>query len=509
MPTLPNTLYSASQVRELDRIAIEERGIPGIVLMKRAARATLDALLERWPSPHCITVYCGAGNNGGDGYIVAALARQQGIPVEVIQVAAPDKLTGDARRAYEFACQEQVSCILYGNADTPESGVIVDAMLGTGASGTVRGDFATAIRVINASGLPVVAVDIPSGLCSDAGAILGDCVAANLTVSFIGLKRGLLTARGPAFTGELVFDDLDVPDDIYDQIRADVRVLDWPHLFSLLAPRPADAHKGLFGHVMIIGGELGYGGAVTMAAEAALSTGAGLVSVATRPEHVSAVLARCPEVMAVGVTSGQSLEPWLSRPTVLVIGPGLGRTPWSEQMLQRAVASGLPMVVDADALNILSEGRVAANADSSGWLLTPHPGEAARLLGVDAAEVQRDRFAAVTALQQKYSGTVLLKGAGTLIASATGSAAESAITLCPYGNPGMATGGMGDVLSGVLGALLAQGFTLSQAAQLGACLHALAADDAAEHLGQLGLRATDLFAPLRARLNQHLADGFW
>ena len=506
MPTLPNTLYSASQVRELDRIAIEERGIPGIVLMKRAARATLEALLERWPGSQCISVYCGAGNNGGDGYIVAALARQQGIAVEVIQVASPEKLTGDARRAFEFARQEQVVFTPCETASTPASGVIVDAMLGTGATGTVRDGFVSAIRAINASGLPVVAVDIPSGLCSDTGTILGHCVEADLTVSFIGLKRGLLTGRGPAFTGELLFDDLDVPDDIYGEVTADATVLDWPHLASMLAPRPADAHKGLFGHVMVIGGELGYGGAVVMAAEAALCAGAGLGSVATRPEHVPAVLARCPEVMAVGVTSGQSLEPWLARPTVLVIGPGLGRTPWSEQMLQKAVASGLPMVVDADALNILSEGRVAVNADSSKWLLTPHPGEAARLLGIESAAVQKDRFAALAALQKKYAGTVLLKGVGTLIASGPDT---PGISLCPYGNPGMATGGMGDVLSGVLGALLAQGLSLTQAAHLGACVHALAADDAAEHLGQFGLRATDLFAPLRARLNQNLAQGLW
>ena len=496
MPRLPDTLYTAPQVRELDRIAIEEYGIPGLVLMKRAGRAALQALLERWPDPDGITVFCGAGNNGGDGYIVAALALQQGIPARVIQLAADDRLTGDAGRALAFARSEQVLMAHWSVAEVPQSGVVVDALLGTGIQGAVRPDFAEAIAAINHSGLPVVAVDIPSGLCADRGSSLGACVRADLTVTFIGVKQGLRTGQGPAVTGELVFDDLGVPDTLYARLEPSARVLDWQTLSLGLKPRPADAHKGLFGHVMVIGGDIGYGGAVLMAAEAALAAGAGLVSVATRPEHVGSILARCPEVMAVGVTSGQSLEPWLTRPSVLVIGPGLGRSPWSEQMLQKAVASGLPMVVDADALNILAEGRVAATAEGSGWLITPHPGEAGRLLGVSAAAVQADRFAAVEALQHRFKGTVVLKGAGSLVASPGGY-----LALCPYGNPGMASGGMGDVLSGILGGFLAQGYGLREAANLGVCVHSLAADHAVRDAGQRGLRATDLLAPLRKRLN--------
>jgi len=496
MARLPDTLYTARQVRELDRLAIEECGIPGLVLMKRAGRATLEALLERWPDPDEITVFCGAGNNGGDGYIVAALALQQGIPARVVQLAPDDKLAGDARRALDYARAERVPILPWPDAAVPTSGVVVDALLGIGIRGEVRGEFADAIAAINGCPLPVVAVDIPSGLCADRGAALGACVRADLTVTFIGVKQGLRTGQGPAAAGDLVFDDLGVPDSIHARLEPSVRVLHWPTLSLGLTPRPADAHKGQFGHVMVIGGDIGYGGAVLMAAEAALATGAGLVSVATRPEHVAPVLARCPEVMAVGVTSGQALEPWLSRPSVLVIGPGLGRSPWSEQMLQKAVASGLPMVVDADALNILSEGRVAASADSSGWLLTPHPGEAARLLGISAAEVQADRFAALAALREKFHGTLVLKGVGSLICGP-----DRPLALCPHGNPGMASGGMGDVLSGVLGGLLAQGLGPWQAATLGVCVHSLAADDAARDLGQRGLRATDLIAPLRARLN--------
>jgi NAD(P)H-hydrate epimerase len=496
MAPLPDALYSASQVREMDRIAIEEYAMPGLMLMKRAGRATLRALLERWPDPDCITVYCGAGNNGGDGYIVAALARQQGIAAQIVQVVSGDRLGGDARRALDYAVAERVPMTPWGEAAPPRQGVVVDALLGTGINGAVRAAVAAAIDVINGAGLPVVAVDTPSGLCSDRGVALGSCVRADLTVTFIGVKQGLRTGQGPAVTGELVFDDLGVPDALYQRLAPSVAVLDWRKLQSRLVSRAADAHKGLYGHVMVIGGDSGYGGAAIMAAEAALCGGAGLVSVATRPEHVAPLLARCPEVMAVGVTSGQAIEPWLSRPTVLVIGPGLGRSPWSEQMLQKAVATGLPMVVDADALNILAEGRVAVAGDSENWLLTPHPGEAGRLLGTGSAEVQEDRFAAVAALCGKFAGGVVLKGAGTLVA-----APGAPLSLCPYGNPGMATGGMGDVLSGVLGALLAQGYGMAEAAHLGVCAHSLAADLAEQARGQRGLRATDLFSPLRALFN--------
>lgn len=497
MSKIEKNLYTAAQVRALDRTAIDEFAIPGISLMKRAGRGAFDALLTRWPNPEKITVYCGSGNNGGDGYVIAALAAAQKLPAEVIQAASPEKLVGDARRAYEYALAEGVAMTPMAAAQMPEKGVVVDALLGTGLRGAVKAPFSSAIASINDSGLPVLAVDIPSGLCADTGSILGSAVRAQVTATFIGSKRGLYTGAAPACCGDIVYESLHVPEEIFAAVDCQSVRLDWTDLATRLPQRAADAHKGLYGHVMIIGGELGYGGAVAMAAEAALRVGAGLVSVATRPQHVNAIIARCPEVMATGVASGQELEPLLSRPTVLVVGPGLGRTPWSEQMLQKALAAGLPMVLDADALNILSEGRVGATADISRSVLTPHPGEAARLLNVSTGEIQRDRFNAVADISKKYSATVLLKGAGTLIASV-----DSPVLLCPYGNPGMAAGGMGDVLSGVIGSLIAQGLSLPEAASLGACLHSLAADDAAVNCGQIGLCATDLMPWLRARRNQ-------
>ena len=483
---LPDAAYTADQVAELDRLA-SAAGLPGLQLMKRAGRAAFELLLTRFAKPDSIVVYCGGGNNGGDGYVVAGLAAQRRLDVRVVELAAPEKLSGEAASARQFAVQEGVPMSPLNGADLPSEGVVVDALLGIGARGRVRGAYADAIQQINNSGLPVLALDIPSGLHPDTGVVLGTAVRANLTVTFIGLKQGLLTGRGAEQCGQLIFADLGVPDDIYDQVQPSATRLSSSQFLNALPRRTRHAHKGDFGHVMVIGGDMGYGGAAIIAAQAALRSGAGMVSLATRPEHVSAALSRCPELMVCGVTSGQELEPWLARPSVLVIGPGLGRSAWSEQMLQQAMATDLPMVVDADALNIIAEGRMAPPPVRDHWLLTPHPGEAARLLGCNTAEIEVDRFTAVRTLRERWGGTALLKGAGTLISSA--GHLPGVVT---GGNPGMASGGMGDLLSGILGGLVAQGLSLPEAAHLGACVHAEAGDLAAAEQGERGLLATDL-----------------
>ena len=274
-----------------------------------------------------------------------------------------------------------------------------------------------------------------------------------------------------------------------------MQILDLKKLLHFLPPRERTAHKGMFGHVMIIGGDKGMGGAVAMAAEASARTGAGLTSAATRPEHVAAILARRPEIMVTGVSSGQELEPLLARPSLLVVGPGLGRSAWSEQMLQQATLCGLPLVLDADGLNILAAGRVVRESKRDSRILTPHPAEAARLLGVTTADIQQDRTAAAQALQERYGGVIVLKGAGTLVCGL-----EGTVDICMGGNPGMASGGMGDVLSGIIGSLLAQGLALFDAARLGVCLHAEAADIAAKQ-GERGLLASDLIAQLPKLVN--------
>ena len=274
-----------------------------------------------------------------------------------------------------------------------------------------------------------------------------------------------------------------------------LKILNLKKLLAFLPPRERIAHKGMFGHVLVIGGDKGMGGAVALAAEAAARTGAGLTSAATQPAHVAAILARRPEIMVTGVTSGQELEPLLARPSLLVVGPGLGRSAWSEQMLQQATLCGLPLVLDADGLNMLAAGRVVRESKRDNWILTPHPAEAARLLGITTADIQQDRVAAVQTLQQRYGGVIVLKGAGTLMCGVDGT-----VSICMGGNPGMASGGMGDVLSGIIGSLLAQGLELLDAAKLGVCLHAEAADIAAKQ-GERGLLASDLLAQLQPLVN--------
>ncbi|MFT3931962.1 MAG: NAD(P)H-hydrate dehydratase [Spongiibacteraceae bacterium] len=497
MQTLPKNLYTSAQVRAFDRIAIDEYGIPGIQLMKRAGKAAFDDLLLRWPSFEHLYVFCGTGNNGGDGFIVAALAAQRNLPVTVWQVGDATKIRGDALLAKHFALDAGVAIERF-SGQLPKSGVIVDALLGTGLGGAVKSPFGEAIAAINQSKLPVLAIDIPSGLCGDSGCVLGAAVQATATITFIALKRGLFTGDAANHCGTIEFASLQIPEEIYGREKSVCTRVVLEDFATDLAPRPRTAHKGNFGHVVVIGGDHGMAGAVSMAAQAAARTGAGLVSCATRPEHIAAIVARCPEVMAHGVNGLGELKPLLDRATAIVIGPGLGQSAWSEQMLfsawQCAQEKSLPLSVDADALNLLAQGSIIESSRCDWWVLTPHPGEAARLLNCANAEIQCDRFAAAAALQQRYGGAVILKGAGSLVASSGG------IGVVNYGNPGMASGGMGDVLSGITGGLLAQGFVPARAAALAVCLHGRAADLAAKN-GERGLLATDLIPHLRELLN--------
>jgi len=497
-------LFRAEDVRELDSIAIHRGGIPGIQLMKRAGRAAFEQLCLRWPECESVVVCCGGGNNAGDGYVLAALAAQRRMPVRVLAAVAPDKLANDAKLAWQFAVQERVPIDSVSDWSeclaglTPET-VIVDALLGTGLKGEVRDAFRAAIQAVNNSKAAVLAIDIPSGLHADTGCVLGEAIRADLTMTFVGEKRGLYTGAASAHRGDVLFDDLLISntDETCLKALAEVPVSAYKlssASLSRLPARVADDHKGRFGHVMLIGGDSGFGGAIILASETCARAGAGLTSVATRSEHIPAILARRPELMAVGIPSGQALKPLLDKPSVIAIGPGLGRTPWSEQMLQQAAKRDVPLVVDADALNIIAEGRVITAQTRSNWVLTPHPGEAARLLGISVAEVQADRFQAVKQLQAKYGGVVVLKGPGTLIADGDD------IFLADVGNPAMATGGMGDVLTGLIAALLAQGLSLCDAACLGVWVHGRAADLAVEEQPRCGLMASDLIPFIRQLL---------
>ncbi|MEG4316599.1 NAD(P)H-hydrate dehydratase [Pseudomonas sp. FIP_A4] len=487
--SLPVALYTAAQVRELDARLIAA-GTPGFELMQRAAHAAWRALRRRWPDAGAVTVLAGRGNNAGDGYLVAALAHRAGWQVRVLAVGDPQALQGDAAKALAEA-QACGASIEAWHAAAALQGVLVDALLGTGISGAVRESYAGAITTINASGLPVLAIDLPSGLCADTGQVLGQAVRADLSVTFIGLKLGLFTADGPDRVGTLVFDDLQADPGIVAQVASEAVRLDHGSL-ARIAPRSPTAHKGSFGQVLVIGGDLGTGGAALLSAEAALRGGAGMVSLATRPEHVTASLVRRPEIMCSGVESTYSLTTLVERADVLVVGPGLGQAPWGRSLLSLAAQSGLPQVWDADALNLLAAGGVQL---PTGCVITPHPGEAARLLRCTVAEVQADRSAAARELARRYACVALLKGAGTLIA-----APDGRLALCDRGHPAMASAGLGDVLAGLIGALLAQELAPFDAACLGAWLHAAAG----ERLGEQGrgLAAADLIPVIRQLLEE-------
>ncbi|MFJ4141710.1 NAD(P)H-hydrate dehydratase [Pseudomonas sp. NPDC089734] len=487
-PHLPDALYSAAQVRDLDARLIAA-GTPGLELMHRAAHATWRAVRRRWPQAGELTVLAGRGNNAGDGYLVAALALKAGWRVTVLAVGDSLALAGDAATAYGEAVAAGVDIQPW--TAQALSGVVLDALLGTGLKGEVREPYRSAIEAINASGLPVAAVDIPSGLSADTGHVTGVAVRADLTVTFIGMKLGLLTGDAADRVGELVFDDLQADAALVAQTSVSAKRLDTFNL-PLLEPRPRAAHKGLYGRVLVIGGDHGLGGAALLSAESALRSGAGMVTLATRSEHVPAALARMPEVMSAAIHSANQLLALIEPAAVLVVGPGLGQASWGRSLLSAAADAPKPQVWDADALNLLAGSQVSLPA---GCVMTPHPGEAARLLGIPTREVQADRPAAALALARKFRAVCVLKGSGSLIADADGR-----LALCDRGHPAMATAGLGDVLAGVIAALMAQHLAPFEAACLGVWLHARAGELVGA--GGRGLAASDTIAVIRQLLEE-------
>ncbi len=492
-PKLPAVLFRAEQVRELDRRAIQDGGISSFELMQRAADEAFLELRRRWPGARRIQVLCGPGNNGGDGLLLAV--RAEALEAEVMMVGDLDRLSPEAERALEAYQERGGVPRSYQGEPLPRADVVVDAVLGTGLSRPVEATQRRAIEAINAAhvqGCPVLSVDIPSGLSADTGMPLGAAVMADATISFIGLKLGLFTGEGPAHSGAVAFSDLSVPAAIYAGVTPAAERLSDDIRGRWLAARRRTAHKGVYGHTLVIGGDHGMAGAARIAGEAALRCGSGLVSVVTRPRHAAAMAQARPELMARGVNIGADIGAELQRANVVVLGPGLGQNEWGRALYQQALDFAGPLVVDADGLNLL--GQAPLRRDN--WVLTPHPGEAARLLGCKTVDIQHDRPAAVAALLERYGGVVVLKGAGTLVQGA-----GERLTVCTGGNPGMAAGGMGDVLGGVIGALLAQGLKPADAAKLGVHLHAQAGDRAAEEGGERGLVPSDLFHYLRKLVN--------
>lgn len=491
---LPDACFNVSQIRMLEHLAMSNYELPGMELMERAGACAFESLQLHWPKAKTITVICGGGNNGGDGYILARIAKTQRLNVRVYYIGSfpADGSLAQQAAASAHATGVHIESFDKLSAHALQADVIIDAILGIGLKSELSHDLLEAINIINDSKSDVLSIDIPSGLMADTGDIGGACVKATVTCTFIGLKPGLFTAEGRTFSGLIDYHDLALPKEVFANmepvaLRCSLMTLNtgWPK-------RPQNAHKGLFGHVLVVGGDHGMGGAIRLASEASARVGAGLVTVATRPEHMPIVSGPRPELMCRDVHSGTDLVPLIKKATVVVIGPGLGQSTWSKALLQAALDCKCPLVVDADALNLLAEMSPKPNEN---WILTPHPGEAARLLGMTTNQIQADRFAAITQLRQRYGGVIVLKGAGTLIRGAS-----SQTAICDEGNPGMASGGMGDVLSGVIGGILAQGLGAERAARLAVCLHAHAGDRASRG-GERGLLALDLMPYLREFAN--------
>ena len=482
MPDSAVPLYTAAQSRALDRRAQDAQGLSGAELMRRAAATVAEWLQAEHAGAARIAVYAGAGNNAGDGYLVALRLHAAGRAVRVAQLRPGAELSGDARAAWEQARDAGVAMRAFDPAADPEADLAVDALLGTGLSRAPEGDWARAVARVNAAPA-AVAVDLPSGLSADTGRALGACVRARATVTFIGRKRGLYTADGPDCAGRVVFRSLGVD---ADNVSTDAELLDWERLRAELPHRARNTHKGDYGHVLVVGGAAGFQGAAALAGAGALRAGCGLVSVA-QPPAAAPGAAVFPELMCHAVADRAGLRPLLEAADAVAVGPGLGRGAWAREMLAAVLERRVPLVVDADALRLLA-AEPQARAD---WILTPHPGEAGALLGSAVAAVQQDRFAAARGLAERYGGVAVLKGCGTLVADAGG------IGVCVHGNPGLATAGTGDVLCGVIAGFCAQGHAAAAAARLGVCLHGAAGDRAAA-AGAAGLAASDLLPGLRA-----------
>lgn len=492
MSTPAAFLYDTRAVRRIDQEATAALGGDGYVLMQRAGDAAWQLLRRCWPDARRLRVACGSGNNGGDGFVLARLALQAGLDVQVVLPESTRPRTPLAMRA-AAAYAAAGGTETHDPAALDQGEVLVDALLGIGLDAAPRAPVAALIDALNATAAPVFALDVPSGVDAHRGHVPGVAVRADRTLQFVAGHAGLRTGAALDHVGELHLDTLQLDVGTYAGVAPPrARLLRAPDLQAWLPPRPRDSHKGRSGHVLCVGGDHGGGGAVLLAVEAALRTGAGLASVATRGAHLPAVLARRPEAMVHALDDAATLASLLQRASVVACGPGMGQSAWGAALYAAVLRSGLPRVLDADALNLLA----ADPASPGDAILTPHPGEAARLLGTTTADVQADRFAAAAALAQRYDCVVVLKGAGSLVA-----APGRLPCVLDAGNPGMATGGMGDLLTGTIAALRAQGLDGFDAACAGALLHGLAGDAAAREGGQRGLLPSDLLPWLRRLAN--------
>jgi ADP-dependent NAD(P)H-hydrate dehydratase / NAD(P)H-hydrate epimerase len=491
---LPEEIYSATQVRQMEAAAIAG-GTPGYTLMQRAGAAAFGALRQRWPLARHIVVVAGPGNNGGDGLVLARLAKQAGLAVVVLLAADANALRGEASLAHADLLAAGLAVQPFSSEALERADVVVDALLGIGVRAPLRDEWQQVIAAINACQRPVFALDVPSGLDPERGHAL-PAVHATATMSFLGLKQGLFVGEGPEHAGEILFDGLRIEGAATAGPPALLRIAH-EDLTGVLPQRPRQSHKSQFGRVLVVGGGAGMPGAVRLAAEAALRVGAGLVSVASLPEHLVTVVGMRPELMFHALRDAGDVQAAVNTADVIAIGPGLGRDSWAKSVLAAVFTARRReqrLVVDADALNLIAAGHGPYRVED--WVLTPHPGEAARLLGISTADVQVDRLAALSALCEKRGGTIVLKGATSLVGQA-----GQVPRLCDRGNPGMAVPGMGDVLTGAIAGLLAQSPRVFDATGAAVYAHAVAGDRCAR-LGVRGVLALEVAQELRAVLAQ-------
>lgn len=501
---LPKFLYHASTIRKQEPQRAKRLGIDLYQVMREAGSEAFTCFRDNWPAATSMLVICGRGNNGGDALVVARLAMQSGIDVTVKQAQPQRELTGDAATAKsEFiTAGGRVSDL---RSDWPPCDVIVDGLLGSGMKGQLSDPMRQAIDRINQSPASVLSLDVPSGINGDTGVAGPIAVVADVTITFVGAKPALLTGQGAHHAGKIRLAGLQL--DLCSAgrlptVEPDVFKIELADYQRQLAPRDLTSHKGQHGRVIIIGGDVSMSGAARIAGEGALRTGAGLTRILTHPSSVQAIESGRPELMVSGCQSNDfeandltaTLKQQIQAADAVAMGPGLGTSTWSRRVfdavLTTAIDSNKTILIDADGLNLLAKNQRRYDH----WILTPHPGEAARLLDCDTRTIESDRFSAVKEIQKRLGGVVLLKGRGTLIYDGEHT------FVAPVGNPGLATGGSGDLLSGIISSLAAQGLSRSDAACCGVCVHGEAADIAATE-GQRGMLATDLMPAIRQLVN--------
>ena len=487
-------IYDPSTVAEVDNKAIHEFSMPGIELMEKAAAYAFQCSQECFPNIDSIQIFCGSGNNAGDAYLFGCYAIDHGITTSVIYLSNPKTLKGDAYSAYQRYKAKEGKLIQWNENININCDLIIDGIFGIGINRPVKGTFLKAIELINQNSSPVLSLDIPSGLSGENGKIMGTSVRADITITFVGKKIGLYINDGPKVNKRIKFSNLDIPEDCFEKAQPILEETNESHISQILRQRKKDSHKGNFGHVLVVGGNHGMGGAVRITAEAALRTGAGLVSVITRSENAQTILKIRPEIMAHAIESDhKNLPHIIDSVDVIAIGPGLGQDQWAKGLYDSVLESNKPLILDADALNILAQNP----QQKEDWVLTPHPGEAARLLACSNSEIQSDRLKSLKNLCDAFGGVVLLKGQNTLIGR------KATIPhMISAGNPGMSTAGMGDLLTGIISALYAQfrDQDLQLLTSVSALIHSTAGDRAARS-GERGIIATDLFVELKDLLN--------